>query len=207
ISFECEHSSGGRHRISSGSYYDDDGDCTCTEGPARVALAVRGGKITRVRVFVGGEERSPGGAAVTDLGAVAAAAATRFLLDVAARAGGEVGREAVFPTILADSVTVWPDLLRLARDTRVAQETRPSARDPPRPFILSHAFLDAPPRIRRRGRAGAVARRGLGGRRARRRRHRSARLGDHGGCDRGARGGPVQRPPLTGVPITARPRG
>src|SRR5256885_7486656 len=41
ISFECEHSSCGRHRISSGSYYDDDGDCTCTEGPARVALAVR----------------------------------------------------------------------------------------------------------------------------------------------------------------------
>ena len=127
ISLECEQGSCGRHRISSGSYYDDAGDCACTEGPARVALAVRGGKITRVRVFVGGEERSPGGAAVTDLGAVSAAAATRFLLDVAARAGGEVGRDALFPTILADSVTVWPDLLRLARDTRVAQETRRSA--------------------------------------------------------------------------------
>ena len=127
ISLECGQGGCGRHRISSGSYYDDDGDCACTEGPARVALAVRGGKITRVRAFVGGEGRSPGGAEVTDLGAVSAAVATRFLLDLAARAGGDVGREAVFSAVLADSVTVWPDLLRLARDTRVAQETRRSA--------------------------------------------------------------------------------
>src|SRR2546428_11379003 len=81
ISFECEHSSCGRHRISSGSYHDDDGDCACTEGPARVALAVRGGKITRGRVFVGGEEPSPGGASSMGCGAGSAAFAPRCLAD------------------------------------------------------------------------------------------------------------------------------
>src|SRR5205807_6471271 len=45
ISLECDDGSCGRHRISSGNYYDDDGGCPCEPGPARVALEKRGGQI------------------------------------------------------------------------------------------------------------------------------------------------------------------
>ena len=126
ISLECDDGSWGRHRMSFGSYSDDDTGCPCEAGPARVALQKRGGQIRRVRTYVGGAWRPAADAQVTDLGTTSAAAAARYLLDLAARAG-EAGHDAVFPAILADSVTVWPDLLRLARSTTVPRETRRSA--------------------------------------------------------------------------------
>ena len=126
ISFDCEDGWCGRHRISVGKNDDDDAGCPCEPGPARVALQKRGGQVTRLRVYVGGAWRAAG-AGVTDLGTVSAAAATRYLLDLAARAAGDAGHDAVFPAVLADSVTVWPDLLRLARSAAVARETRRSA--------------------------------------------------------------------------------
>jgi len=126
ISLECDDGSCGRHRMSFGSYSDDDTGCPCEAGPARVALQKRGGQIRRVRTYVGGAWRPAADAQVTDLGTTSAAAAARYLLDLAARAG-EAGHDAVFPAILADSVTVWPDLLRLARSTTVPRETRRSA--------------------------------------------------------------------------------
>ena len=127
ISLECDDGSCGRHRISSGNYYDDDGGCPCEPGPARVALEKRGGQIVRLRTYVGGAWRTPGDAAVTDLGAVPAAAAARYLLDLAERSPGEAGHDAVFPAVLADSVTPWPDLLRLARTSAVPRQTQRSA--------------------------------------------------------------------------------
>jgi hypothetical protein len=128
ISLECDDGTCGRHRISSGNYYDDDETgCPCEPGPARIALAKRGGQIRRVRTRVGGAWRPATDAPVTDLGAVPAVAAARYLLDLAARGAGDAGHDAVFPAVLADSVTVWPDLLRLARVTTVPRETRRSA--------------------------------------------------------------------------------
>ncbi|PYP59810.1 MAG: hypothetical protein DMD44_03625 [Gemmatimonadetes bacterium] len=127
ISLECDDGSCGRHRISSGNYYDDDAGCPCEPGPARVALQKRGGQIGRVRTYVGGAWRAAGDARVTDLGVVPAIAAARYLLDLAARSPGDVGHDAVFPVVLADSVTPWPDLLRLARLTTVPGKTRRSA--------------------------------------------------------------------------------
>ena len=127
ISFDCEDGWCGRHRVSVGRYDDDDdAGCPCEPGPARVALQQRGGQVTRLRAYVGGAWRAAG-AGVTDLGTVSAAAAARYLLDLAARATGDAGHEAVFPAVLADSVTIWPDLLRLARTASVARETRRSA--------------------------------------------------------------------------------
>lgn len=126
ISFDCEDGFCGRHRISVGRYDDDDRGCPCEPGPARVALWKRGGRIDRLRVYVGGTWRPVEGAGVTDLGAVPAAGATRYLLDLA-RGEESVGHEAVFPAVLADSVTVWPDLLRLARTPAVPHETRRAA--------------------------------------------------------------------------------
>ena len=127
ISLECDDGSCGRHRISSGNYYDDDAACPCEPGPARVAVQKRGGQIDRVRTYVGGAWRAAGDARVTDLGTVPASAAARYLLDLAARSPGDAGHDAVFPAVLADSVTPWPDLLRLARSTAVPRQTQRSA--------------------------------------------------------------------------------
>lgn len=127
ISFECDDGYCGRHRITVGRSDDDDRGCPCQPGPARVALRKRGGRIERLRVYVGGAWRPGEESRVTDLGAVSAAGATRYLLDLAARGDEAVGHEAVFPAVLADSVTVWPDLLRLARGTAVPHETRRAA--------------------------------------------------------------------------------
>ena len=127
ISFDCEDGFCGRHRISVGRYDDNDRGCPCEPGPARVALWKRGGRIDRLRVYVGGAWRPVEGTRVSDLGAVATAGATRYLLDLAARGEEGVAHEAVFPAVLADSVTVWPDLLRLARATAVPHETRRAA--------------------------------------------------------------------------------
>ena len=138
ISLECEDGFCGRHRISSGNYYDDEAGCPCEPGPARVELQKHDGRITRLRTYVGGTWRPASDAPVTNLGAVSPAMAARYLLDLAARSAGDAGHDAVLPAVLADSVTVWPDLLRLARTTSVPHETRRSA-----VFWLGQAAGDA----------------------------------------------------------------
>ena len=127
ISLECEDGSCGRQRISSGNYYDADAGCPCEPGPARVALQKRNGQITRVRTYVGGTWWPAGEGRVTDLGVVSAAPSAGYLLQLATHGPGDVGRDAVLPAVLTDSVTVWPELLRLARTTAVSRETRRSA--------------------------------------------------------------------------------
>jgi hypothetical protein len=124
ISWDCRN---GRCRNRQGEGYYSDGDdwhSACDSGPVRVALTVRSGAVTRLRAYVGGEWRPATGA--VDLGTVSTREATAFLLALA-RADSRVGREAIFPATLADSVTIWPDLLRLARDPQLHQETRKSA--------------------------------------------------------------------------------
>lgn len=118
---------------------DDDDFSTCEYGPARVSMTIRGGAVTRIRVAVGGggRSRSPS-AEVTDLGLVGSKEAAAYLLDLAQKARGSAGGDAVFALTLADSVTPWPDLIRLARNDNVRQETRKSA-----VFWLGQAAGDA----------------------------------------------------------------
>lgn len=94
-------------------------------GPVRVSLRVRDGAVTSLRTVVGGSWAAADSA--VDLGVVPAAAAARYLLGVARRHDGRAGRDAVFAATLADSVTLWPDLLALARDTSVRRDTRKAA--------------------------------------------------------------------------------
>jgi HEAT repeat protein len=91
----------------------------------RVAFWVRGGKIVSLHAYVGGQWIARQG--VTDLGRVPAPEAGRYLLSLARQAGGQVGERAVFVATLADSVTAWPELLRLARDETVPEATRRSS--------------------------------------------------------------------------------
>ena len=105
---------------------DEDRDCPCSSGPVRIRLTVRGHRIVDLHTRVGGQ----GAAAATgasDLGQVPAARAVEYLLSLAANQREDVGKEAIFPATLADSVRVWPALLRIARDRTIAGETRRSA--------------------------------------------------------------------------------
>src|SRR5207247_6589464 len=129
ISLECRDGRCGNRTITHGGMFDrDEVDCECQPGPVRVALTVRGGAVQSLRAYVAGRWATPAaGAMVTDLGAVAARDAADFLLDLARRDGGRAADEAIFPATIADSVTVWPTLLNLARAERVARRANPPA--------------------------------------------------------------------------------
>ena len=102
---------------------DVEWDVDCQSGPGRVAVDVRGGEVRDLRFYVGGRWRAAG-ADVTDLGQVPAEQAAGFLLGLAERGTGRAARNAVYPSTLVDSVTVWPTLLEIARDDRAERETR-----------------------------------------------------------------------------------
>ena len=94
-------------------------------GPVRVALRVRDRAVTGMRVYVGGTWRAADNA--TDLGTVPVAAASSYLLGLARQDLGRGTKEAVFAAVLADSVTIWRDLLAIARDRSVRTEARKQA--------------------------------------------------------------------------------
>ncbi|HEU6451006.1 MAG TPA: HEAT repeat domain-containing protein [Gemmatimonadaceae bacterium] len=103
----------------------DDWDYHCEPGPVRVRLAVSNGSVTRVRSYVGRSRDVTGG--VTDLGTVGAREAADYFLGLARTASGDVARKAIVPAALADSVTVWPKLIDLARDRERPTEVRKPA--------------------------------------------------------------------------------
>ncbi|KPK56881.1 MAG: hypothetical protein AMS21_12245 [Gemmatimonas sp. SG8_38_2] len=116
---------------------DDDWEQTCEHGPVRVVLTVRDNEVTRVRTYVAGSWRSPSRATV-DLGTVSAPQASDYLLTLARRSANDAGEEAILPAMLADSSTVWPDLLDMAKDESLRHDTRKSA-----VFWLSQAASEA----------------------------------------------------------------
>lgn len=116
---------GGELRTSIGTFNPGYDYRQCEFGPVRVSLRIRGGRVTDVRTRVGGAWRDV--ADVTDLGMVSVRDATDYLLSLASNATGSVAKEAIFPAILADSVEVWPALLRLAKDDSRPRETRRQA--------------------------------------------------------------------------------
>ncbi|HEX8907186.1 MAG TPA: HEAT repeat domain-containing protein [Longimicrobiaceae bacterium] len=111
------------HQISTGT-----GNWECVEGPVWVALEREGGRIENIRVRVARGWSREGHGRVTDLGAVGAREASDYLLGIAERStNGHVGEKALLPATLADSVTTWPALLRIARRDAAPQQTRRSA--------------------------------------------------------------------------------
>jgi hypothetical protein len=138
ISFDCADGSCGRRRMTINSDWESDGPCACEAGPVRLALQVAGGRVTRLRTYVGGRWRAPDGVGGTDLSVVPAPEAARWLLALAREGMSRAAADAIFPATLADSVTVWPDLVRLARDADAARRVRTQA-----VFWLSEAAGDA----------------------------------------------------------------
>jgi hypothetical protein len=125
-----QHGTSQRSNWSSGYSADVEYDIECDSGPVRVVLEVRGGSVTKLRTYVGGRWRQ--GSGITDLGTVSVRTASDYLLSLAAEHDGKVAHEAIMPATLADSVTVWPALVRIARD-----ESRPSGTRKQAMFWLS----------------------------------------------------------------------
>jgi len=127
VSMDCDDGTCGRHTISVGNRDWSDVEYDCDPGPVRVSLRVSGGHVTSLRTYVGGRWRATTGDGVTDLGTVGAREATAYFLALAAKDSGSSAEHAIFPAILADSVTVWPDLLRIAKNARITRRTRRQA--------------------------------------------------------------------------------
>jgi hypothetical protein len=117
--------------------HGEDWERVCEHGPVRVVLRVRDGEITDVDTYVGGRWRSPTSSTV-DLGTISAPDASEYFLGLARTADGDVGAEALFPAMVADSVTVWPELLDMAKDRELRERTRKGAT-----FWLSQAAAEA----------------------------------------------------------------
>ena len=137
ISWDCDRGNCRNRQVD--NYSDanrDDWDMPCDPGPVRVALSKRSGSITDLRVYVGGEWRPS--TTATDLGTVGARDAATYLLSLASHDNSRASEKAIFPAVLADSATVWPDLLKIARQNDVSRKVRSSA-----VFWLGQAAGDA----------------------------------------------------------------
>jgi len=109
-------------------------DRRCVEGPAFLQLEIRNGRVDEAEVRVGVESWPRAGAAVTDLGRLAAAATASALLELAEDARDDAGEDLVFAAVIADSAVLVDPLLRLAHMDGVEEDTRKSA-----VFWLVHA--------------------------------------------------------------------
>lgn len=85
----------------------------CIIGPAQVRLTLEDGAVHRVETWVG----PPRSREARDLGLVSAPEAAHYLMTIAAHGTPRASAKAIFPAVLADSVTTWPALLAIARDT------------------------------------------------------------------------------------------
>jgi hypothetical protein len=105
---------------------DVEWDADCDYGPVRVVLDVREREVTAVRTYVGGRWR-PSNDRTVDLGTVGAREAANYLVSLASTGVGRAAQDAVFPATLADSATIWPNLMRLARNDERPRSVRQQA--------------------------------------------------------------------------------
>src|SRR5688500_10098677 len=98
----------------------------CVQGPVRLSLVVRDRRVVAVQPFVGptsaATERSG-----TDLGALAVADVSRYLLDLAAQGRDETSRNAMLAATIADSVRVARQLATMAQNKSLSSSVRESA--------------------------------------------------------------------------------
>ena len=86
-------------------------------------LSQSGGKPNDVRVAVGGRAEH----ADTDLGAISAPEAARYLLKIAPALSGRSADNAVISAAIADSANLWQRMLEIARDNDASEASRKSS--------------------------------------------------------------------------------
>ena len=108
-----------------GSFSTNSSD-QCVAGPVRVVADLADRNVIALRTYVGGTTPvvDP---ALANLGTVTAADATDYLLGVASRADGRVGRDAIFAALIADGADLSQKLLEIGRDQNRPLETRRAA--------------------------------------------------------------------------------
>jgi HEAT repeat protein len=99
-------------------------ESNCEPGPVRVVVDRAERQVIAVQTFVGPAPETPG---VTDLGMVPAQQAADYLLGLAAKAEGRVGRDAIWAAMLADSAQTVEPLIAIARNQALPRETRSRA--------------------------------------------------------------------------------
>jgi hypothetical protein len=98
----------------------------CGPTLVRAALRLESHRVQSVRSYVGGQWVPDTGA--VDLGTVSSPEAGRYFLDLAQNGGaGADDEDLLLPAVLADSITVWPSLLKIARSSRSSDELRKRA--------------------------------------------------------------------------------
>ena len=108
-----------------GSFSTNTADA-CQDGPVRVVIDLADRNVIALRTYVGAA--SPAiDAGVTNLGTVTSADAADYLLGVASRADGRVGRDAIFAALLGDKIDATSRLLEIGRDQNRPLETRRAA--------------------------------------------------------------------------------
>jgi hypothetical protein len=98
----------------------------CQAGPVRIVVDLADKNVVALRTFVGAPSPAVD-AGVTNLGTVTAADAADYLLGVASRADGRVGRDAIFAALLGENVDATSRLLEIGRDQNRPMETRRAA--------------------------------------------------------------------------------
>ena len=99
-------------------------EADCEDQPVRVALQLRDRMVVAVRTYVGGRWRP--GSSARDLGMVRPQDAAAYFLQLASQPRALKG-DPVLPATLADSVTIWPLLVRLARNSQLPEDRRRTA--------------------------------------------------------------------------------
>jgi hypothetical protein len=98
----------------------------CQAGPVRVVIDLADRNVVALRTYVGAPSTATD-AGVTSLGTVTAADAADYLLGVASRADGRIGRDAIFAALLGENVDATNRLLDIGRDQNRPLETRRAA--------------------------------------------------------------------------------
>jgi len=125
ISTSASHDRNGRGSWNGGDRQTDvEYDQDCSEGPVRVVLSLRDGKVSKIRSYVGGRWRLND---ATDLGTVSTRDAVDYLLGVANRDDGRGSGEAIFPVTLADSVDITSRLGAIAENESRSDDLRGQA--------------------------------------------------------------------------------
>ena len=98
----------------------------CIHGPVRLLLVVRDRRVVDVQPFVGPSSPATERAG-TELGTVATADVSRYLLDLAANGREETARNAILAASVADSVKIASRLADMARNKSLNSSVRESA--------------------------------------------------------------------------------
>jgi hypothetical protein len=97
-----------------------------TAHTVRIVLTLSNHTVRGVRVYVGGEWQGATGP-TTDLGVVRAGEAANYLVSVVGKDTPEGTTQAMLGAVIADSASVWPELLAIAKDGSRPTSLRNSA--------------------------------------------------------------------------------